>query len=286
MQIGCQNDPVSDSTYIHGTSEREQDRLIHQVDQIGKRLPPNLDLNPGDRLLEIGCGVGAVLGSIGLAHPDVQLVGIDISPEQIAGARRHLNELGLDGVELAVGDGANLPWPDDHFDRVRVVWVLEHLSDALPVLQEAWRVLRPGGTIHLTETDYASLRVSPPVPAVEVMLGAFVAHFNRHGNAHAGPSLGTWLEQAGFTEVSSLMVGIHHWCPGERDQVQEFADYLLEFMRPELPAMQAAAPDAEVAGVIAEGMERFGQLAQRTDGAISVSVYQARGTKPPAGSPG
>ena len=282
----CHDHPVSDSTYIHGTSEREQGRLINQVDQIGKRLPPNLDLNPGERLLEIGCGVGAVLGSIGLAHPDVELVGIDISPEQIAGARRHLNELGLDGVELAVGDGANLPWPDDHFDRVRVVWVLEHLSDALPVLQEAWRVLRPGGTIHLTETDYASLRVSPPDPAVEVMLGAFVDHFNRHGNAHAGPSLGTWLEQAGFTEVSSLMVGIHHWCPSERDQVQEFGDYLLEFMRPELPAMQAAAPDAEVAAVIAEGMERFGQLAQRPDGAISVSVYQARGMKPPAGSSG
>lgn len=274
------------SDYIHGTSEREQNRLIDQVNQLSRRLSPNLELHPGERLLEIGCGVGAVLGPIGLAQPDAHLFGIDISPEQIATAQRHLAELGLDQAELVVGDGADLPWSSDFMDRVRVVWVLEHLRDPLPVLREAWRVLRPGGTIHVTETDYATLRVSPPDPAVETMIDAFVAHFNRHGNAHAGPSLGPWLEQAGFVDVTNQMVGIHHWCPGQRADVKEFCDYLLGFIRPELPAMVAAAPDSDRAAEITEGLERFERLAELEDGAISVSVYQARGMKPTEGSPG
>jgi ubiquinone/menaquinone biosynthesis C-methylase UbiE len=109
------------AAYIHGTSPREQQRLINQAEQLSALLSANLALKPGERLLDIGCGVGAVLGQIGLAHPDVQLFGIDISPAQIEGARRHLKGLGLEQVELVVGDGAALPWPADQIDRVRLV---------------------------------------------------------------------------------------------------------------------------------------------------------------------
>ena len=177
-----------------------------------------------------------------------------------------------------MGDGAALPWPDGHFERVRLVWVIEHLADPMAVLREARRVLRRGGTIHLTETDYASLRVSPPDAAIEALLAAFVAHFNRRGDAHAGPRLGPLLTQAGFAEVQVQMLGLHHWCPSQSQQLHEFCGYLLGFIGPELPALRGAAADAETAALIDTGADRFAQLAERTDGAISVSVYQGRGT--------
>jgi len=278
---------MSERTYIHGTSAREQHRLIEQAGMLADLLAANLELHPGERLLEIGCGVGAVLAQIGRSHPQALLSGIDISAEQIEGARRHLDAQGLGAsssnpVTLVVGDGAALPWPDAHFDRVRLVWVIEHLADPMAVLHEARRVLRPGGTIHLTETDYASLRVSPPDAAIEALLAAFVAHFNRHGDAHAGPRLGPLLERAGFSAVRNQMVGLHHWCPSGREQVQQFCSYLLEFIRPELPALQRAAPTTEIAAQLTLGLQRFAALADRTDGAVSISGYQGFGVAPPA----
>lgn len=266
--------------YIHGSSAREQLRLIDQAAELSHLLQSNLELHPGERLLEIGCGVGAVLGQIGLAHPEARLYGIDIDATQIAGARHHLNGLKLQGVELVEGDGAALPWKDHHMDRVRLVWVVEHLQDPLRVLQEACRVLRPGGTIHITETDYASLRVSPPDAAIEALLGAFIHHFNRHGDAHAGPRLGPWLEQSGFRRVTVSMVGLHHWCPSQASQVARFCSYLLGFIAPELPALQEAASNRAEAAAITSGLKRFARLAERPDAAISISFYQACGMKP------
>ena len=271
------------NTYIHGTSAREQQRLIDQAHRLDALLAANLELHPGERLLEIGCGVGAVLAGIARAHPDARLSGIDISAEQIAGAQRHLGEQGLGAIELVVGDAAALPWPDGHFDRVRLVWVVEHLSEPRAVLAEALRVLRPGGSIHLTETDYGSLQVAPPDGAIEALLRAFVAHFNRHGNAHAGPSLGPLLEAVGFSQVEVEMVGFHFWCPSRRPQLHDFCSYLLQFITPELPALEAAAGGTDQAALIGSGHSRFAALAERSDGALSISADQARGVKPPTG---
>jgi ubiquinone/menaquinone biosynthesis C-methylase UbiE len=94
---------------------------VEQGDLLRHILAANMELQVGEHLLEIGCGVGAVLGQIALAHPEARFSGIDISADQIAAARLHLDRLGLGDTELQVGDDAQLPWPARRFDRIRMV---------------------------------------------------------------------------------------------------------------------------------------------------------------------
>ncbi|HEU5059640.1 MAG TPA: methyltransferase domain-containing protein, partial [Kofleriaceae bacterium] len=107
-----------EARYIHGHSRAEQDRLVAQAEYWRDTLIlPELEYRPGERLLDIGCGVGAVLGVIGQAFPGLLLAGIDLAPGQIAYAGEHLGRLGL-GADLRSGDARALPWPDGAFDHV------------------------------------------------------------------------------------------------------------------------------------------------------------------------
>ena len=76
------------------------------------------------------------------------------------------------------------------------------------------------------------------------------------------------------------MVGIHLWCPSGCTQLRDFCRYLLGFISPELQALEAAAASARDAALIRDGHYRFAALADRPDGAVSISAYQARAHSP------
>jgi ubiquinone/menaquinone biosynthesis C-methylase UbiE len=99
------------------------------------------------RVLELGCGAGNNLWF--LADEGYACSGIDMSPHAIDFARERLDALGL-GAELRVGDAIDLPWQDASFDIVLDRGGLT--QNAYPeigrILQEARRVLKPGGVFH------------------------------------------------------------------------------------------------------------------------------------------
>jgi ubiquinone/menaquinone biosynthesis C-methylase UbiE len=92
-------------------------------------------------ILEIAVGTG-----LNLVHypPDARISGIDLSPEMVEVARGRAARLGLD-VRLAVGDAQALGFPDQTFDTVVSALSLCTIPDAARALDEAARVLRPGG---------------------------------------------------------------------------------------------------------------------------------------------
>jgi ubiquinone/menaquinone biosynthesis C-methylase UbiE len=114
-----------------------------------------LDIAAGERVLDVGCGSGAVtraiakrVGSRGLA------VGLDQSPALLAVARELARQAGVgDCVEFHEGNALRLPFPDSSFDAVVCVTVLSHVPKGEAAIPELVRVLRPGGRLGVFDLD-------------------------------------------------------------------------------------------------------------------------------------
>ncbi len=106
-----------------------------------------LDLRPGSRSLDVGCGTGALTSRLaGVAES----FGVDPSARFVAFAA-----LKVPGVRLAVGDALALPFADAQFDSVVSGLVLNFVPGPTSMLAEMCRVVRPGSTVALYVWDYA-----------------------------------------------------------------------------------------------------------------------------------
>jgi ubiquinone/menaquinone biosynthesis C-methylase UbiE len=187
--------------YVHGYGTPEQERLVEQAEHWRHKLiTDGTQLEPGTRLLEVGTGAGAVLAVLGQEFPEIQLTGIDIEPKQLEFARGHLERSGVDAT-LVQADALALPFEDESFDHVWMMWFLEHVADPVGVLREARRVLVPGGAITAIEVDYSTARAEPSPPAIRALFRAMVRGMAASGWSDAGTRLPGWLQEAGFREV-------------------------------------------------------------------------------------
>jgi len=100
-----------------------------------------LDLRPGERVLIPGCGTGADLPFL---PPGVEVHAVDITPAMVERTRRRAAALGRT-VVARVGDAQALDYPDASFDAVILHLIVAVAPDGRRVLEEAARVLRPGG---------------------------------------------------------------------------------------------------------------------------------------------
>lgn len=191
------------SGYIHTFSAEEQERLLAQAAFLEPYIFSTIDFSACNRVLEVGCGVGAEIQILRRRFPLVHLTGLDFSESQLAKARKLLQpDLASGAVELHHGSAYELPFADASFDGVCLIWVLEHLSEPMRALREARRILRPGGLLSVTEVFNAGLCVRPPCPAMAEYWVAFNTLQRQLGGA---PDVGAELEalasRAGFGEI-------------------------------------------------------------------------------------
>jgi SAM-dependent methyltransferase len=119
------------------------------------------DLQPGERVVDVGCGAGfdTVLAADQVG-PNGQVIGVDMTPEMLAKARRNVDELGLHHVEIREGLAEHLPVADGWADVVIANGVINLCVDKASVFAEIHRVLRPGGRL-----QFADIANGNPVPA-------------------------------------------------------------------------------------------------------------------------
>lgn len=102
---------------------------------------------PGERILDAGCGSGVLLERIADAVPAVSVTGVDLSRAMLAQAATR----GPAHANLEQADVRCLPFTAAAFDAVVLASVLHYVADAGAALAEAGRVLRPGGRLVVTD---------------------------------------------------------------------------------------------------------------------------------------
>lgn len=131
-----ENDPA--------TFERAADQL---TDQVAARLDPV----PGQRMLDVGCGVGGPALRVAARH-DVRVVGFSINARQVHRARRNAAVAGLaDRVGFVRADVSASPFGDGSFDAAWAIEAMCDLPDRDQTLREVARILRPGARLVIAD---------------------------------------------------------------------------------------------------------------------------------------
>ena len=112
-----------------------------------ERLLDVVNPQPGERVLDVGCGTGIVARcAVPRVRPDGAVTGLDRSADMLAVARAAAQREGV-AVAWREGPAEALPFPDARFDLVLSQYALMFFADRAQALSEMWRVLRPGGRV-------------------------------------------------------------------------------------------------------------------------------------------
>jgi SAM-dependent methyltransferase len=162
-------------------------------------------LKPGMRVLDGGCGPGTVtLGLAEAAFPG-QVIGMDIELSVIDRAARTAQAAGATNLSFSVADIYDLPHQDNSFDAILISALLGNLKEPMRGLEEAYRVLKPGGIIGVKEFDHGGDIIYPEDPLLLATIDLY-HRFRRHNghDPHSGRKTPCLLAQTGFDVKSAV----------------------------------------------------------------------------------
>lgn len=170
--------------------------MLGQAPRLSRMTIEQALIRPGDHVLDVGCGTGAVtlLAKTRAKHGSVY--GIDPAPEMISVARRKAAHKRLE-IDFRVGVIEALPFPDASINVVTSSLMMHHLPEDLKVrgIAEIFRVLKPGGRLLIA--DFMR-------PTGSFLNHVFIA-FTRHRGLRKGiEDIHGFLQSAGFSQISKL----------------------------------------------------------------------------------
>lgn len=175
-----------------------------------------LRLTEGQRLLDVGCGLGEA--ALALAHDlgdTGTIVGIDKSAEMVRVANERASAARYQ-ARFLVGDANALDQPNQSFDAVRSERTLQWLPNPSLAVAEVTRVVCPGGRVSLIDTDWSSFAIDVGVPELSELVRKHVS-VERNRPSHVGRRLQELMVSAGLTVVGQTSAA-HTWDSWDPDE--------------------------------------------------------------------
>jgi arsenite methyltransferase len=180
-------------------------------------------LKPGEVVLDLGSGGGIdCFLSARQVGPQGRVIGLDMTPEMIKLARQNAKKIGASNVEFRYGEMEDMPLPDESVDVIISNCVINLSPDKGEVFSEAYRVLRPGGRLAVSD-----IVTYGPLP--EIVRSNLEAWAGCVSGALDETVYLDKMRQAGFTEVEVTarnFAEVEQWA--ELDEAQEIAQNLDE----------------------------------------------------------
>jgi ubiquinone/menaquinone biosynthesis C-methylase UbiE len=124
-------------------------RLAYYDERVIEKMAEVSGVGESSQVADVGTGTGFV--AAGIAPRVERVVGIDNAPAMLEVARENLRSLGASNVDLVVGEASRLPLGDGAVDAAFANMVLHHAEDPEAMLREMARLVRPGGTVAITD---------------------------------------------------------------------------------------------------------------------------------------
>ena len=268
--------------YLLGASPGERERLLRQCeifDAQARWLLDQIDIQPGWRALDVGCGPLGVLDQLaGRVGPAGAVVGLDRDPQMRDWARLSIAERGLENVQIVAGEAAASGLPRGSFDVVHARLVLINVANCDEVIREMAALVRPGGRVAVQDLDWISWICEPPHPAWDRLVSVTTAVRHAHGlDVFIGRHLPALLRAAGLVDIG-VKAFAPVWKPG--DLYQQLLIGFAELHREKIVAAGLLA-DSEMTD-LAEALRDH--LNHPDTIVVHPLLFQAWGSKPTDGS--
>ncbi|MDP9268767.1 MAG: methyltransferase domain-containing protein [Acidobacteriota bacterium] len=175
-------------------------RFTTHEDRFRAALVEEASIQPGQRVLDLGCGTASSAILAKRVSPCAEIIGVDADARVLSLARRKISAAGLE-IELRQGVASALPFADGTFDKVISSLLFHHLNtfSKLQALRECLRVLRDGGELFVADWG------KPRTPAAKLGFAVVRAldGFNPTRDNAEG-RLPDLIEEAGFSHVKSV----------------------------------------------------------------------------------